>query len=641
MSININYSDDDASSPAYSPKTPKIINRRLNSKLNTPIGKVFAKKRHSMSEKCKNKDNLLKSTTKKLSTIDKIKKRPELRKSCSESCRMKCSQRISEEIRQQIFEKFYKDYGHNRKNQWSYIASLIMLCKKKVCKNIEHSRKTESRKYNLCYEKDGKEIKESVCKPMFLNTLAITHQTIETAIQKANPNSRSKAIVKKSIIGEISNEIKTIILQHIHEFPLEDVHYCQQKAQSKYIAGEISSISHMYKLYESWFRENGHDKNLKASLKQYRYIFQKSTNTLVYMPQIDVLCNFCETYKNSNDHARTQMESKYNHHMYCKQKARELKNLDKQEAFDKKNIITAYFDFQNVLSSPYADVDRFYYKRKLHTYTFSIFELTSECASCFVWDETIAKEGAIEVATCLYRFIMAQNRLNVVDTFNFWSDNCCGRNKNKIVFAFYIWIVRKLNNSIIINHKFLEKGHTQNEGDCINAYIEKFKHNKHIYSPMEWFFVIRNAKKTEPRFEVFEMQQSDFLDFSQFVKITNWAKNTDCEKFDISKVRQIKVCSEHKNSLLYKYEFDGDFKTLIVYDEYKTMKTANLRKRIENIPKAYKTKFNVTERKRNDLVDLCDQNLIPKFYQKFYRNLSSGGGAAAEKDYIVMSDTEN
>lgn len=48
----------------------------------------------------------------------------------------------------------------------------------------------------------------------------------------------------------------------------------------------------------------------------------------------------------------------------------------------------------------------------------------------------------------------------------FYSDNCCGQNKNKFIAALYLYVVANLNINNI-THKFLIEGHTQNEGDNI------------------------------------------------------------------------------------------------------------------------------------------------------------------------------
>ncbi|RVE41041.1 hypothetical protein evm_014309 [Chilo suppressalis] len=66
--------------------------------------------------------------------------------------------------------------------------------------------------------------------------------------------------------------------------------------------------------------------------------------------------------------------------------------------------------------------------------------------------------------------------------FRFWSDNCAGQNRNRFAFSVYLFAAKKY--KVSITYRFLEKGHTQNEGD----------HSKTIYTPDEWHLLVRWAK---------------------------------------------------------------------------------------------------------------------------------------------------
>jgi len=64
--------------------------------------------------------------------------------------------------------------------------------------------------------------------------------------------------------------------------------------------------------------------------------------------------------------------------------------------------ITAIFDLQKALPTPKSEVSLFYYSRKLSTYNFSIWDLTNDEVSCFVWNETISGRGSNEICSCLF-----------------------------------------------------------------------------------------------------------------------------------------------------------------------------------------------------------------------------------------------
>lgn len=54
-----------------------------------------------------------------------------------------------------------------------------------------------------------------------------------------------------------------------------------------------------------------------------------------------------------------------------------------------------------------------------------------------------------------------------------YSDNCGGQNRNRFIFSMFAFAATHFQIEII--HRFLEEGHTQNEGDSMHAVIENAK----------------------------------------------------------------------------------------------------------------------------------------------------------------------
>lgn len=66
-------------------------------------------------------------------------------------------------------------------------------------------------------------------------------------------------------------------------------------------------------------------------------------------------------------------------------------------------------------------------------------------------------------------------------------------------------------------YRFLEIGHTQNEGDCMHAYIEYSKKRKSIYVPMQRFTLVWCSKVNNNPYVVIEIANEEFLDFKQIL----------------------------------------------------------------------------------------------------------------------------
>lgn len=86
-----------------------------------------------------------------------------------------------------------------------------------------------------------------------------------------------------------------------------------------------------------------------------------------------------------------------------------------------------------------------------------------------MWPEHVSGRGTNEVASSVINYIKqkAEEGKNIVFLM---SDNCPGQNKNTIM-ATMMWHCMRTLPLERLEHGFLEKGHTQNENDSIQATI--------------------------------------------------------------------------------------------------------------------------------------------------------------------------
>ena len=138
----------------------------------------------------------------------------------------------------------------------------------------------------------------------------------------------------------------------------------------------------------------------------------------------------------------------------------------------------------------------FFYKRRLGVYNLTVSDYKSWDAYCFMWPESEGRRGSCEVATCLFKYIGMQSHRGVKD-ITMLSDNCAGQNRNRFV-GFALNFARANFDLKTINHTFLEKGHTETENDSVHhATIERKARNIEIYSPQQWFAVVRSARSSK------------------------------------------------------------------------------------------------------------------------------------------------
>lgn len=112
----------------------------------------------------------------------------------------------------------------------------------------------------------------------------------------------------------------------------------------------------------------------------------------------------------------------------------------------------------------------FHYKRKYPVYNFTVFDALRKKGYCYVWHFQIAKRISTEQGSALLHFFKTKHE-NGITTFTLYCDGCYGQNKNRYIFALYLYASKLL--GISITHRFFETGHSQNEGDSMHACIER------------------------------------------------------------------------------------------------------------------------------------------------------------------------
>ena len=144
---------------------------------------------------------------------------------------------------------------------------------------------------------------------------------------------------------------------------------------------------------------------------------------------------------------------------------------------------------------------------------FGIHDCVADKGYMYMWDETVAKRGSSEVASCLRHYLQAY-RTGARSLVSF-SDGCGGQNKNLTIVGLYS--ERYLSGVYdILNHKFLTRGHTFLRNDSDFAQIEKRKASATVFVPSDWCSVVKEANCRNP-FEVVAMQQQEFMKYKAFI----------------------------------------------------------------------------------------------------------------------------
>ena len=137
-----------------------------------------------------------------------------------------------------------------------------------------------------------------------------------------------------------------------------------------------------------------------ASVRMYRRVFEEY-NLSFNKPKKDQ-CLRCEVFRHKDKCGSLTNEDKEEHaaHLNRKKTARLQKEDDTAKGKTNKAFHVATFDLEAVLYTPCSLVSTLYYKRKLATYNLSVYSHNNGQGTCYMLDESQAKRGSCEIATC-------------------------------------------------------------------------------------------------------------------------------------------------------------------------------------------------------------------------------------------------
>ena len=96
------------------------------------------------------------------------------------------------------------------------------------------------------------------------------------------------------------------------------------------------------------------------------------------------------------------------------------------------------------MQTPHSFQSCLYYKRRLNTYNFTLYDLGTSDGYSYIWNEATAGRGECEIASCVYNYIEYMSQQNGKEDIIFYFDNCRAQNKNRYYVTMLWYCLQKL-----------------------------------------------------------------------------------------------------------------------------------------------------------------------------------------------------
>ena len=362
-----------------------------------------------------------------------------------------------------------------------------------------------------------------VCRVAFVNIHGISNKRVRCVCIKASTSATDTVSQDQRGKHDHHNQTNPLYLQLVKQFceslPTCTSHYSRSKNPDKVYLLPGSTWSGLFEAFRVFLIENGEEPNV---IKESRFIKEVQNYKIgLKAPRSDT-CNTCDQYaiflqdleSQDSPEAREEMASlgmKKNDHIFHAEAGRRMMSVYKEDKTP--TIFCISIDLQQTLVTPHLTTSAQYYRCKMSTYNLGIHDLKKNKAYFYVWNESEAKRGSCEVASCLNHFInhyVPDDMLKLI----IFSDNCAGQNKNVNLVTYYLRLMH-INRFSAVTHFFLESGHSYLPCDRDFGVFERSLKGKEVYTTDMYAHLMATHRKKGP-VTVVRMDTRDFLDFDVF-----------------------------------------------------------------------------------------------------------------------------
>lgn len=236
-------------------------------------------------------------------------------------------------------------------------------------------------------------------------------------------------------------------------------------------------------------------------------------------------------------------------------------------------------------------------------HNFTVYNLRSHACTNYWWNECEADLQASTFTSCIIYHLQTYfvpNRKIII-----YSDGCGYQNRNAVLSNALLCFA--VQNNVIVEQKYLEKGHTQMECDAVHSMIDRKIKNRSIYLPYQFHEITMQAREKPFSLNSKYLTHDFFLDYNKNFKYKSIRPGRKAHDATVVDIRALKYHTDGK--IYFKVNYNEQ------YTEVPTRTDGNFKFK-NTVHKLFKSQIKIKISKYKHLQEL--KSLLPQDTHSFY-----------------------
>jgi hypothetical protein len=210
-------------------------------------------------------------------------------------------------------------------------------------------------------------------------------------------------------------------------------------------------------------------------------------------------------------------------------------------------------------------VSALYYSRKLYAYNLTVYEATPPNKDfCFAWTVNNGQRENCEIEQRYFSGLKLRLRM-LKKSLYFLTHS--GQNSDQYIAVLFMFISQTFHFKII-EHKFLEKGHTHMEVDSMHSAIEYAQKHVLVVITRDWMNIFKMARSNRNRntnADNYACRESKFDDFRNLKTLSayliqNRTRDSMNRKVQWLKIKRMRYEKDKSNIVIFSYDQNSEYR---------------------------------------------------------------------------------